>query len=349
MSNYLGFMPTDSSGYWFVSYNNEDAERVSELACAINDAGIPLWYDYGIEYGEEWAGRINEKIAGARGMILLLTRGVLQKDNSYVQKEYRIASEAGTRIIVLLVDEISSRDVPVRKLDWWVDIRGKQCLEICKLNDREKMIGEIQRALNGSAGKEAGEPPVQRPASGQKEAGKARKRLLPVILLCAAALIGIAVWRIGFPAKEAQRSYDVPDMLRFLDESFTFLDGGELEEDADHSRQIYYDYEGDLDADVSGLVRQPEGDGWPFKLVASKDYDQTGTTNTYYQRYFYLYTGKKDISPVLINKTEDMTECHMQILVGRHFSQNHTYVELILVPGLVYEGADHAGQEAGGT
>ena len=169
MSNYLGFEPTDSPEYWFVSYNNEDAERVSGLACAINNAGIPLWYDYGIEYGEKWAWQINEKIAGAQGMILLLTRGILQKENSYVQKEYRIATEADKKIVVLMVDEITKQDVPVRKLDWWVDIREKQCLEICRLDRQDKALDEIRRALNLPAGEKTGEMPAPQPAEETQE------------------------------------------------------------------------------------------------------------------------------------------------------------------------------------
>lgn len=340
MSNYLGFEPTDSPEYWFVSYNNEDAERVSGLACAINNAGIPLWYDYGIEYGEKWAWQINEKIAGAQGMILLLTRGILQKENSYVQKEYRIATEADKKIVVLMVDEITKQDVPVRKLDWWVDIREKQCLEICRLDRQDKALDEIRRALNLPAGEKTGETPAPQPAEETQEKKTRKKKwLVPVLLLCAAALIVTAVWQIFFHAKETPDPYDIPDFLGYL-EDFTFLGGDTMEEDEYNSRQAYYDYEGAVDADVSGLLAQFESGSRPFKLIYTKEYDQVSTRNTYYQRYYYQYTGRKEIEPALINKQEDTVESHMQILVGRHYDIGHTYVELITVPGLTYAGAE---------
>ena len=79
MSSYLGFEPTENREYFFLSYNNEDAPRLSGLACEMDRSGIPLWYDDGIEYGEEWARRINRMIAGAQAVVILFTRGILEK------------------------------------------------------------------------------------------------------------------------------------------------------------------------------------------------------------------------------------------------------------------------------
>ena len=74
MSNYLGFEPTDGPEFYFVSYNNEDADRVGPVAGMMAHSGIPLWYDYGIEYGEKWSAIINSKIAGSKAVILFFTR-----------------------------------------------------------------------------------------------------------------------------------------------------------------------------------------------------------------------------------------------------------------------------------
>lgn len=350
MSNYLGFEPTDSPVYWFVSYNNEDAERVSDLACAINDAGIPLWYDYGIEYGEKWAWQINEKIAGAQGMILLLTAGILQKDNSYVQKEYKIASEAGTKIIVLLIDEIGKEDVPVRKLDWWVDIRDKQCLEIYRLVSREKQLAEIRRALNPPAGNETVKAPARQETAPERPDLK-RKRLLPVILLCAAVLIAAGVWLALNAGGKPADSYDVPDALEYLKGDFRIVGAGEQEEDERHSALVYYDYadEKNPEADVSDLLSLFEGDEWPFRRIDTKEYDQLNTDGSVYRKYSYLYTGTKEISPVQFDKTGDDVKSHMQILVGRLYGTQRTLVELTLVPGLVYGGAEQWKPEDRGT
>jgi hypothetical protein len=354
MSNYLGFEPTGSSSYYFVSYNNEDAERVSGLARAMNDAGIPLWYDYGIEYGEQWTWQINEKIAGAKAMILFLTKGILQKDNSYVQKEYKIAAQAGTKIIVLLVDAVAQQDIPVRKLDWWVDIRDKQCLEIYKLDSREKALAEIRRALNLPEQAETGpEPDQESAAAGWKKPEKpgkpgGKKWLLPVILLCVIAL-GVAVWQVCFPGRQTEVPYDLPDVMEYLKGHFRALETGEQGENKYYSLHTYYDYADweDAEADVSGLLKTLESGEWPFRLADTQEYDYLSSSNSYYWRYSYLYTGKKEVSPILFRKTEDRVKTHLQILIGRLHGEHRTLVEVTLAPGLVYQGAERWEADSG--
>ena len=70
MSEYLGFDPTKEANYYFVSYNSGDSERLTGLLTKLNDSGIPLWYDYGLNYGdEEWRIQIGEKIDASQGLI----------------------------------------------------------------------------------------------------------------------------------------------------------------------------------------------------------------------------------------------------------------------------------------
>ena len=91
MACYLGFRPSDNPKYYFLSYNSEDADRVGEIAGQMSRAGIELWYDKGIEYGEKWERTIAEKIYGCQAVVLFFTRGILYKENSYVEKEYEKA------------------------------------------------------------------------------------------------------------------------------------------------------------------------------------------------------------------------------------------------------------------
>ena len=72
MSTYLGFEPTKSNDYYFVSYNNEDADRVGEITRALSGSGVNLWYDHGIDYGEDWETVITEKIGQAKAVIFFL-------------------------------------------------------------------------------------------------------------------------------------------------------------------------------------------------------------------------------------------------------------------------------------
>jgi hypothetical protein len=92
MSSYLGFQPTTNPEYYFISYNNEDADRVGAITQRMAAAGVDLWYDHGIDYGTDWETVITERIHNAQAIVLFFTAGILQKKNSYVQKEYKIAT-----------------------------------------------------------------------------------------------------------------------------------------------------------------------------------------------------------------------------------------------------------------
>ena len=74
MSNFLGFEPCQKPNYFFVSYNNEDTERVGLIAPRISHSNVPLWYDYGIDYGEEWENIISEKISHSKAVLLFFTK-----------------------------------------------------------------------------------------------------------------------------------------------------------------------------------------------------------------------------------------------------------------------------------
>ena len=157
MSNYLGFKPTGNSNYYFLSYNSEDASKVGLIATALSSMGINLWYDYGIEYGDNWEITITEKIKNSEAILLFFTKGILQKENSYVQKEYKIATHffGGKKIYVIMLDEIANEDVPVSKVSWWIDINEKQCVQGYRFDDISRLIEEITTSfgINKNIGK----------------------------------------------------------------------------------------------------------------------------------------------------------------------------------------------------
>ena len=79
MSCYLGFAPSDRPNYYFVSYNSEDVDRITPIAKSLFHAGVPLWYDFGLEYGEKWESQISEKIMNLQAILLFFTKGILTK------------------------------------------------------------------------------------------------------------------------------------------------------------------------------------------------------------------------------------------------------------------------------
>lgn len=155
MSCYLGFEPTDRPNYVFVSYNSEDVGRITPIAAALFHAGVPLWYDFGLEYGEKWESQISGKIMNAQALLLFFTKGILTKQNSYVRKEYEMATKFfGRKVFVVMMDKIDNKDVPFDKVPWWIDIQEHQSVDVTDLTDRSTIVARISQALGMASSEE---------------------------------------------------------------------------------------------------------------------------------------------------------------------------------------------------
>ena len=147
MSEYLGFDPSRNPIYYFVSYNSGDKDLVGKITKAMVHRGINLWYDFGIDYGEEWENVITRKIRDSQGVLLFFTKGILIKRNSYVQKEYKIAKFLNQKIYVALCDVVTPEDVPIDKIAWWIDINDNQTINLFDSNDIDKVIEKLALLL----------------------------------------------------------------------------------------------------------------------------------------------------------------------------------------------------------
>lgn len=152
MSSYLGIEPTKRPDYYFVSYNNEDAVRLSPLMQQLVHYNIPLWYDYGLEYGEQWQKEIADRIQGCQAVLLFITKGILEKAKSYVTIEYEMATQYFDKTVyVILVDDIRKEDVPNSLLGWWIDVTHKQSLSVSQYKMADKLMEEFKKMLKISS------------------------------------------------------------------------------------------------------------------------------------------------------------------------------------------------------
>ncbi len=148
MSSFLGIEPTTRPDYYFVSYNNEDAERLTPLMVKFVHYNIPLWYDYGIEYGSKWENEIADRIQGCQAVLLFLTKGIFLKEQSYVRIEYDMATRFFEKAVyTVIIDEIDDKDIPNRFLGWWIDLKQKQSLVRSSFSAEEKFFEECKRML----------------------------------------------------------------------------------------------------------------------------------------------------------------------------------------------------------
>ena len=106
MATNFGFMPVLTGKRYFISYKNEDSERIGEITRRLNQMGVPMWYDYGIEKGERWSDEINRNIEECEAFILFATRKLFAAEDTWVRKEFRLASMSKKKKYVVWLDDL---------------------------------------------------------------------------------------------------------------------------------------------------------------------------------------------------------------------------------------------------
>lgn len=125
----FGFWPSNENGAYFISYNSEDSDRVGAIARDLHAQGLPMWYDRGLEYGDEWERQIATHIRSCKAVIMFITKGLfLRETRSYVYKEYRMAKICNKKVYVVMMDKISDKDVPEDLWGWWIDLTDLHCV-----------------------------------------------------------------------------------------------------------------------------------------------------------------------------------------------------------------------------
>lgn len=154
MSENLGFSPTEKGSYFFLSYNSEDADRIAPIAARLSHCSVPIWYDNGIPYDEKWESIISSKINDTQAVLLFFTKGILKKENSYVKKEYVMATKyLKKKVYVIFIDKIEEDEIPLAHLSWWIDIQEKQCMQVAD-KDTSILVDTILKGIGYGSNQE---------------------------------------------------------------------------------------------------------------------------------------------------------------------------------------------------
>lgn len=159
MATDFGFEPVETDDFYFVSYNSEDADRAGSICRQLYAGGVPLWYDRGLHYGEKWEEEIALKMKQCKAVILFFTKGILEKEYSYVRLEYELAERKNKKIYVVFIDDVRESDITESKELWWIRIRQKQAIE--KQYSVSQYCREIMKALNIKTEEEKREEPKE--------------------------------------------------------------------------------------------------------------------------------------------------------------------------------------------
>ena len=134
MATNFGFMPVLTGKRYFISYKNEDTARVGEITRRLNQMGVPMWYDYGIEKGENWSREINRNIDECEAIVVFASKTLFAYEDTYVRKEFRLADIYEKKIYVVWLENVSKHDVNKQIMDWYVDVTDLQGIKVSGQN-----------------------------------------------------------------------------------------------------------------------------------------------------------------------------------------------------------------------
>ncbi|MCR4885211.1 MAG: toll/interleukin-1 receptor domain-containing protein, partial [Clostridiales bacterium] len=103
------FKPTDEGDYCFLSYKKEDIDYLRKIAPHFQ---FKAWYDFGIDYTEQWQEQIAKHIRESVFVILFLSNAVLVKD-SFVMDEFEIAVRHGKKVFTVFLEPIDEKNIPM--------------------------------------------------------------------------------------------------------------------------------------------------------------------------------------------------------------------------------------------
>lgn len=86
----------------FVSYKNEDMDRVGRLVGALERHGLSVWWDCALPGGEQWRAGIETELANAQCVVVVWTHGSVGPDSHFVRDEARRAMMRGILVPVRL-------------------------------------------------------------------------------------------------------------------------------------------------------------------------------------------------------------------------------------------------------
>lgn len=89
--------------YAFVSYSHKNMSEVFGITKRLAEGRYRLWYDEGIEPGNEWPEVVGKAILGCRQLLVFMSRSAVTSRN--VRNEVNLAFSEGKSIIVIYLEK----------------------------------------------------------------------------------------------------------------------------------------------------------------------------------------------------------------------------------------------------
>ncbi|MHA1109909.1 MAG: toll/interleukin-1 receptor domain-containing protein [Promethearchaeota archaeon] len=87
----------------FVSYAHKDSERVFPILDELHKNGIRIWYDEGLQAGEDWFEYMKDKIIGCSGFLVFISEKFVASPHANEEAEF--AHKMAKKIIAVRIDD----------------------------------------------------------------------------------------------------------------------------------------------------------------------------------------------------------------------------------------------------
>ncbi len=174
---------TSDGPYVFVCYAHADTATVYPEIAWLNEQGVQVWYDQGIEPGSNWRSTIGDALLGASHVLFFISESSLA--SAHCNREIHLALDEETNVIPIYLKEVELTS------DLKIGLTRIQAL----FYDQQEYRQRLHAAVTGS------QPQVASPA---KAARPAKSRRFPVIGVALFVAVLMAVL-LGLPHLDDQR------------------------------------------------------------------------------------------------------------------------------------------------
>ena len=119
----FGFEAAKQMPYYFISYSHTAAERIRPVVHALHEAGIPLWYDDGIDKRSSWDRTLQNKIRDCSLFLLFFDSSMITRgEAAFAREEFAyLTKECGRSEHQVLPVFLDPFDEEMKKEDSWAE------------------------------------------------------------------------------------------------------------------------------------------------------------------------------------------------------------------------------------
>jgi hypothetical protein len=126
--------------FFFVSYSRKDGPQIAPLLDEFVSAGVPIWYDAGIEAGAAWVQTLEERLERCTGVLLFVSPDAV--NSRYVRSEVTFAYVLNKLFFPIVLREA------VLPSGLRIVLSGIQFARASELQDRDRLTTRLKQLIS---------------------------------------------------------------------------------------------------------------------------------------------------------------------------------------------------------